>query len=411
MKIDAPKLVRPGDTLTIGYQTTGPAKLVLIAVDEGILQVARYHTPDPLSYFFRKRALEVTTWQILDLVLPELHLLNESSAPGGDEEGLMARSHNPFKRKGQKPVAFWSGIIESDGKPGHLDVPIPDYFNGTVRVMAIAVSDGAIGVAENKVVSQGYFVIQPQAPYFAAPGDVFEITALVANNIASSPNNSKVKVKIDTSAALEVVGDKTINTTISPGSDTTVHFLVRAKPILGDATMTFAVSRGKARELHPGHERPACFAICHDDQFGVRQKVAVQKRQGRRALDRKMYPDMRTIEVSASSFPLGLARAHPLSCDLSLRMHRTAGEPGVPGGRSSARVPNSDLPATSPQRLSRAHSPRWRRARTPTAHSGCGPRARTFSPSSMRTRRTSCSKRASTASRCRRCCCRARWPR
>ena len=61
MKIDAPKLVRPGDTLTIGYQTAGPAKLVLIAVDEGILQVARYHTPDPLSYFFRKRALEVTT--------------------------------------------------------------------------------------------------------------------------------------------------------------------------------------------------------------------------------------------------------------------------------------------------------------------------------------------------------------
>ena len=73
--------MRPGDTLTIGYKTTGPAKLVLIAVDEGILQVARYHTPDPLSYFFRKRALEVTTRQILDLVLPELHLLNDSCRP------------------------------------------------------------------------------------------------------------------------------------------------------------------------------------------------------------------------------------------------------------------------------------------------------------------------------------------
>jgi uncharacterized protein YfaS (alpha-2-macroglobulin family) len=83
ISIDAPKLVRPGDTLTIGYQTTGPTKFVLIAIDEGILQVARYHTPDPLSYFFRKRALEVTTEQILDLVLPELHLLNEASAAGG----------------------------------------------------------------------------------------------------------------------------------------------------------------------------------------------------------------------------------------------------------------------------------------------------------------------------------------
>jgi alpha-2-macroglobulin len=190
----------------------------------------------------RKRALEVTTSQILDLVLPELHLLNETSAAGGDEEGLMARSHNPFKRKGQKPVAFWSGIIESDGKPGHAEVPIPDYFNGTIRVMAVAVSDSAIGVAENKIVSQGYFVIQPQAPYFATPGDEFEVTALIANNSGPAVNNSKVKVKIDTSEALEVVGDKSIEAPISTGTDSTVRFRVRARPILGVATLTIGAS-------------------------------------------------------------------------------------------------------------------------------------------------------------------------
>jgi alpha-2-macroglobulin len=99
------------------------------------LQVARYHTPDPLSYFFRKRALEVTTPQILDLILPEILLLNEVSATGGDEDGLRAHQRNPFKRNGQKPVAFWSGLIDSDGKPGSIDVPMPDYFNGTIRVM------------------------------------------------------------------------------------------------------------------------------------------------------------------------------------------------------------------------------------------------------------------------------------
>src|SRR5260370_10833643 len=236
------KMVRPGDTLKIGYQTAGPARLVVIAVDEGILQVARYHTPDPLSYFFRKRALEVTTEQILDLVLPELHLLKEASAPGGDEERLMARSHNPFKRKGQKPVAFWSGVIESDGKPGHAEVPIPDYFNRTIRVMAIAASDSAVGVSEHKVISQGYFVIQPQAPYFATPGDEFEVTALVANNNKSSNANSKVRVNIDTSQALEVVGDKSIDTAISSGADSTVRFRLRAKKILGDATLTIGAS-------------------------------------------------------------------------------------------------------------------------------------------------------------------------
>jgi len=45
VKLDVPGMVRPGDTLKIGYQTAGPARIVLFAVDEGILQVARYKTP------------------------------------------------------------------------------------------------------------------------------------------------------------------------------------------------------------------------------------------------------------------------------------------------------------------------------------------------------------------------------
>jgi len=308
VSIDAPKLVRPGDTLTIGYQTAEPAKLVLIAVDEGILQVARYHTPDPLSYMLRKRALEVTTSQILDLVLPELHLLNETSAPGGDEEGLMARSHNPFKRKGQKPVAFWSGIIESDGKPGHVQVPIPDYFNGTIRVMAVAVSDRAIGVAENKVVSQGYFVIQPQAPYFATPGDEFEVTALIANNTGSAINNSKVRVKIDTSQALEVVGDKSIETPISSGADHTVRFRVRAKPILGDATLAIGASAAGKRASYTLDMsiRPASPYVTTITS-GYVKKSLFRSVKADVALHRQMYPQLRAIEVSASSFPLALA--------------------------------------------------------------------------------------------------------
>ena len=38
------------------YSTDRPAKIVVFAVDEGILQVAKYKTPDPLAYFFQKRA-------------------------------------------------------------------------------------------------------------------------------------------------------------------------------------------------------------------------------------------------------------------------------------------------------------------------------------------------------------------
>ena len=47
----------------------------VFAVDEGILQVARYQAPDPLKFFFQKRALEVSTQQTLDLILPEFKKL------------------------------------------------------------------------------------------------------------------------------------------------------------------------------------------------------------------------------------------------------------------------------------------------------------------------------------------------
>jgi alpha-2-macroglobulin len=95
-------------------------------------------------------------------------------------------------------------------------VGVPDYFNGTIRVFAVAVTDAAVGVAEKKVVAQGYFVIQPQAPYFAAPGDEFEVTALVANNLTTTGNGeSKVAVELTTSKELQVIGNGSQNVTIA----------------------------------------------------------------------------------------------------------------------------------------------------------------------------------------------------
>jgi alpha-2-macroglobulin len=309
IRIDAPQTVRPGEALTVKYQTDGPARLVLVAMDEGILQVARYHTPDPLSFFFRKRALEVTTRQILDLILPELHLLNEASAPGGDEEGLRAHALNPFKRKGQPPVAYWSGIIESDGKPASMRMDVPDYFNGTIRVFAIAVTDNSIGVAERQVVSQGYFVIQPQAPYFAGPGDEFEVTALVANNLgAIAGGESKVAVEMTTSKELQLIEAGTQNVTIAPGTDTAVKFRVRANASPGRATMTIGAAGGGKRATYTLDMsiRPASQFVTTITS-GYVKKGLLHSVKADVPVTRKMYPEYRDVEVSASPVPLGLA--------------------------------------------------------------------------------------------------------
>src|SRR2546429_10021605 len=134
--LTAPDLVKPGEPFKIHYSTDRPSRIAIFAVDEGILQVAGFRTPDPLGFFFQKRALEVRTSQILDLILPEFARLMAASAPGGDREALVGRNLNPFKRKRDKPVAVWSGVRDPGPAGGDYPFTVPGYFNGPPRAMA-----------------------------------------------------------------------------------------------------------------------------------------------------------------------------------------------------------------------------------------------------------------------------------
>src|SRR5262249_6168188 len=110
--LTAPRQVKPGMTLTMHVAPGEASKVAVLAVDEGILQVARYRNPDPLGYFFQKKMLEVDTTQILDLILPEFKRFLALAAPGGDAGGGFATQLNPFNRKHKAPVAYWSGVVD-----------------------------------------------------------------------------------------------------------------------------------------------------------------------------------------------------------------------------------------------------------------------------------------------------------
>lgn len=60
------------------------------------------------------------------------------AAPAGDGCINVARNLNPFKRKSQPPVAFWSGILEATLDEREVTFDIPSYFNGTLRVIGVA---------------------------------------------------------------------------------------------------------------------------------------------------------------------------------------------------------------------------------------------------------------------------------
>lgn len=246
LDVDVPPLVKPGDTVTFKLHAAEPAKVVLFAVNEGILQVARYQFEDPLDYFFRKHMLGVSTAQILNLILPDFEkLMAAASAPGGGGSEAIARQLNPFHRKEKAPVAYWSGVVDVDGE-NDFTYKVPDDFNGQLRVMAVAVSPDRIGTWQGSTTVRGDFVLSPNAPTTLAPGDEAVISVGVANNLTDIGKQAvPVAVTLKTGAGLSVAGPATQDVRLGSMKEGAVTFRVNATDKLGSADLAFTASYGK----------------------------------------------------------------------------------------------------------------------------------------------------------------------
>lgn len=299
--LETPPVARPGEALTMHYKTDKPGKIIVFAVDEGILQVARYNTPDPLAFFFQKSALEVLTQQTVDQILPKFIQDRELSATGGDggEEALAGRL-NPFKRKTDLPVAYWSGILDTDSTLRELSYPIPDYFNGTLRVMAVAVSTDSVGSNEIATQIRGDFIINPNVPTFVAPGDVFEISASIANNVKGSGEHAQITVELNASSEVEVLDTLKQTLEISEGHEQTVRYKLRAKSQLGSAKLLFKASKDDKNSAMAAtlSVRPATPFVTH-----ILSGISKQSSESLPVLQ-TLYQEYRHVEASQSLNPL-----------------------------------------------------------------------------------------------------------
>ncbi|MDR0640888.1 MAG: alpha-2-macroglobulin family protein [Treponema sp.] len=296
---------KSGEDFTIKYSASKPGKIVVYAVDEGILQLADYRTPDPLGFFFRKRALQVRTAQILDLVLPPYAVAQSLAAAGGgagyDE---LARNLNPFKRKQNKPVAYWSGIIDAGPEEKELRYHVPDYFNGSLRVMAVAVSPDSVGVTEDRAVIRNTFVMIPNGPLSAAPGDEFELSLTVANMQRGAGEGGKLRLKASPSPHLAISGPAEFDLAIPEGKDQTLSIPVKAAGPLGDAEIRFTASNGAESSSLAAYMsiRPAVpYRV-------ILQSGAINKRSVELTVDRQMYEEFHTREINLSYLPVGMAK-------------------------------------------------------------------------------------------------------
>lgn len=302
--LSAPALLRPGDELVLGYTAPTPSRLVLFAVDEGILRVAKYETPDPLEIFLRKKALQVVTHQMADLILPDYNVIRHSAAPGGGEAArLLGANLNPFRRRSEPPVAFWTDVVDAGPEPREVRFEIPDYFNGELRVMAVGVAEGQLGAHETAVTVRSPLVLTPTLPVAVAPNDAFDVSVGVANNLDDSGPRAEVTLTVSPSEQIAVEGDTSQALVVAEGSEDRATFRVRAGATPGAAQLRLTARLGETvvhRRVGLSVRPAVAFETTVQSGFAADGSVQL-------ALPRRLHEAFARRRLSASASPLVLA--------------------------------------------------------------------------------------------------------
>lgn len=298
---------KPGDLLKVRYRADGAGKIVLYAVSEGILQLTNYVTPRPISHFFRKRRLETETYQTLDLLLPEYDIFKGLLKEGGDDYAGASDNLNPFARKKDPPIAYWSGLIDVDSKWKETAFEVADSFNGKLRVMAVASSQSQMGSTSGSAIYRGDIILTPNVPYFAGPGDEFEVTAAVANHRTGSGDQESIKVNLELTGGLEVVGEREQTLVIPEGEDRLVKFKIRATEKFGNAEVLFRGSSLKSKSA--SKVKRTLSVRPHTPSHSSSYYAFMPKGADSTVIDvkRNVYPEFKESVLNISPMPFALA--------------------------------------------------------------------------------------------------------
>ena len=179
VEINDPDVLRPRQKLDLPITVSGaPAgsevMMTVAAVDEGILRLTKFQSPDPVDYFYGKKRLGV---EIRDDYGRILHAnLGAAARFGGDQLGGEGLTVVPTKS-----VALFTGLL-TVGDDGNVIAPIevPD-FNGELRLMAVAWSREKLGSDSEPMTVRDPVPAELALPRFVAPGDTASATLLIDN--------------------------------------------------------------------------------------------------------------------------------------------------------------------------------------------------------------------------------------
>jgi alpha-2-macroglobulin len=267
VEITAQPSVRSHTRQKVTVKAEPGCMVTLAAVDNGVLQVSDFVTPDPYAHFYAKRALEVSDFDLYPLLLPEVRAALSST--GGDGDVDMKKRTNPMPAKRIKILSYWSGTAQADGSgEAQFEFDIPQ-FSGQVRLMALAYKNEAFGSKESTMTVADPIVLSSALPRFMSPGDTVTMPVTISNTTTTAAN---ADVRLKLTGALRAVSDQQQSISISAGSEGHATFRLAASPTIGLGKVTVDVaSKGEH--------------FVDETEIGIRPAASLQKATGAGSID------------------------------------------------------------------------------------------------------------------------------
>lgn len=239
--VDIPAEIKPESEVSFSVREKDgrPMSYVVALVDEGLLSLTRFKTPNPWDSFYATEALGVSTCDLFDLIIGAYGARMEKMfAIGGDAETLVTPNS---KAERFKPISMFLGpfTLKARGSGRH-SVKIPQYI-GNLRVMVISTDGKAMGASEKNVLVTKPVMVKATLPRVIGTDEEIAMPVTV---FAMKDNIGKINVEYTVEGPLSAAGEKAASVNIARAGEEVVNFKLKSGSEEGVARIKVTARNG-----------------------------------------------------------------------------------------------------------------------------------------------------------------------